>query len=72
MISTTIEEMETPALLIDLDILEYNIATMANFINDKRAKLRPHFKTHKCPTISHDRGRSCRAPMIGDVHAERA
>ena len=53
MISTTIEEMETPALLIDLDILEYNIATMANFINDKRAKLRPHFKTHKCPTISH-------------------
>jgi len=53
MTPTTKEEMETPALLIDLDFLEYNIATMAKFINDKKAKLRPHFKTHKCPTISH-------------------
>ena len=53
MTPTTKEEMETPALLIDLDFLEYNIATMAKFINNKKAKLRPHFKTHKCPTISH-------------------
>jgi 3-hydroxy-D-aspartate aldolase len=49
----TREEMETPALLIDLDLLENNIATIAKFINNKKAKLHPHFKTHKCPTISH-------------------
>ena len=47
------EQCETPALLIDLDILERNIRVMADFMKDKRAKSRPHFKTHKCPAISH-------------------
>ncbi|MEF9427322.1 MAG: DSD1 family PLP-dependent enzyme, partial [Candidatus Mariimomonas ferrooxydans] len=47
------EQIETPALIIDLDVLERNIGTMAGFMKDKRAKLRPHFKTHKCPAISH-------------------
>lgn len=47
------EQIETPALLIDLDILDQNIRTMANFMKDKKAKLRPHFKTCKCPAISH-------------------
>jgi D-serine deaminase-like pyridoxal phosphate-dependent protein len=47
------EQIETPALIIDLDILERNIRIMADFIKDKKAKLRPHFKTHKCPAISH-------------------
>jgi D-serine deaminase-like pyridoxal phosphate-dependent protein len=49
----TKDQIETPALLIDLDILERNIATMADFMKDKSAKLRPHFKTCKCPAISH-------------------
>ncbi len=47
------EQIETPALLIDLDILERNIQIMAEFMKNKNAKLRPHFKTHKCPTIAH-------------------
>lgn len=47
------EQIETPALVIDLDILDRNISIMADFMKDKRAKLRPHFKTHKCPAISH-------------------
>jgi len=47
------EQIETPALLIDLDILERNIRTMADFMKDKHVKLRPHFKTCKCPSISH-------------------
>ena len=47
------EQIETPALLIDLDILESNITTMGDFLKDKKAKLRPHYKSYKCPTISH-------------------
>jgi D-serine deaminase-like pyridoxal phosphate-dependent protein len=46
-------EIDTPALLIDLDAFEYNIKVMADFMKDKRAKLRPHYKSYKCPTISH-------------------
>ena len=40
-------------MLIDLDILESNIRRMSDFMKDKSAKLRPHFKTDKCPTITH-------------------
>lgn len=48
-----VSEIETPALLLDLDILERNIKVMSEFMKDKKAKLRPHFKTDKCPIISH-------------------
>lgn len=47
------EQIETPALLIDLDILERNIKIMADYFKDKKAKLKPHFKTFKSPTIAH-------------------
>jgi len=47
------QEMDTPALLLDLDKLEANIARMAAFFADRPAKLRPHTKTHKCPIIAH-------------------
>lgn len=52
-IEITKEQVETPALLIDLDILEKNINIMSDFMKSKNAKLRPHFKTYKCPAISH-------------------
>jgi len=43
--------IETPALLLDLDALEANIRTMAEFFAGRKARLRPHFKTHKSPAI---------------------
>ena len=46
-------ELDTPALLIDLDAMEKNIDTMAKFFQTIHADLRPHEKTHKCPTIAH-------------------
>jgi D-serine deaminase-like pyridoxal phosphate-dependent protein len=49
---TTKEQIETPRLLIDLDIMESNIRKMADFFHDKPAKLRPHAKTHKSPVIA--------------------
>jgi len=48
-----IEELDTPALLLDLDILENNIKKMADFFRNKPAKMRPHIKTHKTPIIAH-------------------
>jgi D-serine deaminase-like pyridoxal phosphate-dependent protein len=42
----------TPALVVDLDALERNIATMAAFVGKMGKRLRPHAKTHKCVPIA--------------------
>ena len=52
-IGTPIEEIDTPALLLDLDVMERNVARMAAAFRSLPAKLRPHAKTHKCPIIAH-------------------
>lgn len=44
--------MDTPALVVDLDILESNIAGMAAFVKGKTARLRPHYKSIKTPPIA--------------------
>jgi len=46
------QELDTPALLLDLDKLERNIERMARFFADKPSSLRPHAKTHKCPQVA--------------------
>ncbi|MEM2111069.1 MAG: alanine racemase [Candidatus Bathyarchaeia archaeon] len=47
------EEIDTPALLIDLDILEKNIKIMADYYRSKKdAALRPHQKGHRLPEIA--------------------
>lgn len=46
------DEIPTPALLIDLDILDANIAKMAWYLAERRRGFRPHGKTHKCPEIA--------------------
>jgi D-serine deaminase-like pyridoxal phosphate-dependent protein len=43
-------EVDTPALLLDLDAFERNVATMAEATRGLR--LRPHAKSHKCPEIA--------------------
>ena len=45
-------EIDTPALCLDADALEHNIERMAAFFQQRPAALRPHCKTHKCPTIA--------------------
>lgn len=44
-------DVDTPALLIDLDAFERNLKTMANAVAKAGVKLRPHAKTHKSPVI---------------------
>ena len=46
-------EIDTPALLLDMAVVERNIAKMAAFFSGKVCKLRPHIKTHKLPLIAH-------------------
>jgi len=45
-------DLDTPALLLDLDAFQRNLDTMARFFAGKNASLRPHAKTHKCPEIA--------------------
>ena len=44
--------LQTPALVIDLDRLEANIARMAEHARRNGIALRPHAKTHKCAAIA--------------------
>ncbi|SRR5579885_193268 len=45
-------EIDTPALILDLDLVEENIATMAEYFRARPQKLRPHFKTPKTAEIA--------------------
>ena len=45
-------QITTPALLVDLDAMEFNPRRMAEFFTDKHAKLRLHFKNHKVPLFA--------------------
>jgi D-serine deaminase-like pyridoxal phosphate-dependent protein len=46
-----IAELDTPALLVDLDIMEHNLRNVAEYTRQHRLRLRPHTKTHKSPLI---------------------
>src|SRR3954453_2257798 len=46
------DEIDTPALLIDLDAFEHNLDRMAALLAPTGVKLRAHAKTHKSPVIA--------------------
>ncbi len=48
-----IEEVPTPALIIDLDLFERNLYKIQTYLHDKSIGLRCHTKMHKCPIIAH-------------------
>lgn len=52
----------TPALVVDLDAMERNIARMAAFATAHGLRLRPHAKTHKSADIAR---RQCAAGAVG-------
>jgi D-serine deaminase-like pyridoxal phosphate-dependent protein len=45
-------DVPTPALLLDLDAFEDNIAKMASHLKARHKAFRPHGKTHKCPDVA--------------------
>lgn len=46
-----VSELDTPALLIDLDIFEKNLRRVAEYAKANDLRLRPHTKTHKVPAV---------------------
>lgn len=51
-IGRALDEVDTPALLLDRAASDRNLARMADFFRDRPAQLRPHFKNHKCTTLA--------------------
>jgi D-serine deaminase-like pyridoxal phosphate-dependent protein len=49
---TTINELDTPALLVDLKCMQRNIASMQAVCDKHGVALRPHTKTHKSPAVA--------------------
>src|SRR2546423_58966 len=47
-----IQELPTPAMLVDLDLLEKNIRTIATYLKGKPVAFRSHTKTHKCLEVA--------------------
>ena len=52
-VGTPVEQLDTPALVVDLAILEGNIDTVHAFFRQQDAKVRPHIESHRCPAIAH-------------------
>jgi len=52
MLGSSIDALSTPAVVVDLDVLERNVRRMAARAEEAGVRLRPHAKTHKCPEIA--------------------
>ena len=51
-LGTPVDQLDTPAILVDLDRLAMNIETWQAAMNRIGVKFRPHIKTHKIPDIA--------------------
>ena len=49
----TRDQVDTPALVVDLDAFEANLDRMAGWLDGTNTRLRAHAKTHKSPVIAH-------------------
>ena len=47
-----LEEVDTPALLLDLDAFEYNLTYLSQSLRGSDVRVRPHSKSHKCPALA--------------------
>ena len=45
-------ELETPAVIVDLAVMEANLSRMADYCRKHNLLLRPHTKTHKIPELA--------------------
>lgn len=51
-IGMPVAEVDTPALLIDLDAFERNLQRLNQSLQGRPVRVRPHAKSHKCPQIA--------------------
>ena len=52
-IGSSIYKIDTPALVINLNLLNHNIKTLHSFFKNQKCKVRPFVSTHMCPSIAH-------------------
>ena len=48
-----IEDLDTPAVVVDLDVMEANLRRCQTYLDRHGLALRPHIKTHKIPDFAH-------------------
>src|SRR6266498_347973 len=46
-----VSEIETPAIVVDLEVMERNLRRVADYCKNSGLRLRPHTKTHKSPYV---------------------
>ncbi|NIO39912.1 MAG: DSD1 family PLP-dependent enzyme, partial [Burkholderiales bacterium] len=51
-VGTALTEVDTPALLLDLDAFESNLQRLDASLQGSKVRVRPHAKSHKCPEIA--------------------
>src|SRR2546429_7606663 len=51
-IGIALDQVDTPALVLDLDALGRNVLRMADAVKSSGVRLRPHAKSHKCAEIA--------------------
>lgn len=52
-VGLSLAEVDTPALLLDLDAFEHNVGKMAGHLRSRGVDWRPHAKAFKSPAIAH-------------------
>ena len=52
-VGTAVEDLDTPALVVDLDLMEGNIEVLHSYFRQSDTKVRPNLAAHQCPQIGH-------------------
>ena len=52
LIGSSLDQIDTPALLVDIDTMQANMALMAAALGERGIGWRPHAKAHKSPAIA--------------------
>ena len=52
-VGTSIQELDTPCLMIDMEALEHNYRFVAETYKDSQCKMRAHVKNTKSPIVAH-------------------
>jgi len=69
----SLSEIPTPALLLDLDVVERNLRRMAERAGELGVDLRPHVKTHKCVELGErQRALGARGITVSTLYEARA
>src|SRR5204863_9514048 len=72
----SLDTLETPALVVDLDRMERNLARASEYSGMHGLALRPHVKTHKSPIVASAQlslgaqGLTCATPFEAEVMSE--